>query len=97
MPLLADIDRVSAAQEKPPRKIRLRYTAICASCSIAVSKGVEAIWDSSSKTVTCLACSPSGAVTPGEAGASAAAEGARRTERRVEEVRRKYGDHAAYV
>jgi Nuclease-related domain len=55
------------------------------------------MWDGSAKTVTCLACVPDGSVQPGEAGASAAAEGARRAERKVDAVRRKYGDHAAEV
>jgi hypothetical protein len=36
-------------------------------------------------------------VVAGTAGASAAAEGDRRANRRVEDVRRKYGDHAAVV
>jgi hypothetical protein len=36
-------------------------------------------------------------VDAGAAGASAAAEGERRQEKRVEDVRRRYGDHAAAV
>jgi hypothetical protein len=36
-------------------------------------------------------------VDPGAAGASAAVEGSRRAARKVDEVRRKYGDHAAEV
>jgi hypothetical protein len=36
-------------------------------------------------------------VDPGTPGASAAAEGVRRAERKVDQVRRKYGDHAAEV
>ena len=88
---------MSGIDDKPPRKLRLRYPASCASCAISLSKGAEAIWDGSTKTVTCLACAPDGVVDSGEAGASAAAEGARRTERKVDEVRRKYGDHAAEV
>lgn len=83
---------------KPPRRLRLRYAAECVSCGIALSKGADAIWDPSAKTVTCLACSPEGEVAEtGAAGASAAAEGKRRAERRVEDARRKYGDHAAVV
>jgi hypothetical protein len=56
------------------------------------------MWDRSAKTVTCLACAPS--ETPAEsgvAGASAAAEGGRRRDKRIAEVRRKHGDHAAQV
>jgi Nuclease-related domain len=88
---------VTEVEAKPPRKLRLRYPATCASCGIALSKGAEAVWDPASKTVTCLACVPDGQVDSGTPGASAAAEGARRTERKVDEVRRKYGDHAAEV
>ncbi len=81
-----------------PRKIRLRYPDECATCSIALSKGSYAVWDSSSKQATCLACAPDGTEPrAGEAGASAAAEGERRKDRRVEDVRRRYGDHAAAV
>jgi hypothetical protein len=88
---------VSGVDDKPPRKLRLRYPATCASCEIPLSKGAEAIWNAAAKTATCLACVPADAVESGEAGASAAAEGARRVERKVDEVRRKYGDHAAEV
>ena len=48
--------------------------------------------------MTCLACAPSSRLPDaGEAGASAAAEGESRTERTVDQVRRRYGDHAAVV
>lgn len=83
---------------KPPRKLRLRYPATCVSCGISLSKGADAVWDPSAKTVTCLACvPPDGPIDSGAPGASAAAEGERRTDRKVDEVRRKYGDHAAEV
>ena len=88
---------VSGVEVKPPRKLRLRYPAICASCGISLSKGAEAIWDPAAKTVTCQACLPGGQVGSGAPGASAAAEGTRRADRKVDEVRRKYGDHAAEV
>lgn len=47
--------------------------------------------------MTCLACAPGNRVVEGAAGTSAAAEGRRRVEQRVERVRRQYGDHAAVV
>src|SRR5689334_676110 len=87
----------SVNSEKPPRILRLRYPAQCVACGIALSKGAQALWDSAAKTVTCLACAPGGLVEAGTAGASAAAEGQRRVDRRVEQVRREYGDHAAVV
>jgi hypothetical protein len=84
--------------ERLPRKLRLRYPASCARCGIALSKGAEALWDPAGKTATCVACMPGGGtVVSGEAGVSAATEGERRAARKVEEVRRKYGDHAAEV
>jgi hypothetical protein len=55
------------------------------------------MWDPAAKTATCLACSPDGPIVAGAPGASAAAEGARKADRKVEQVRRKYGDHAAEV
>jgi hypothetical protein len=89
---------VQQNDERGPRRLRLRYPAICATCGLALSPGSEAIWDSNAKTATCLACAPNGDVpTAGEAGASAAAEGERRKDRKIEDVRRRYGDHAAVV
>lgn len=82
--------------ENGPR--RLRYPAVCATCGIALSKGAEAVWDPASKKATCLACVPRGGErTAGEPGASAAAEGERRKNKRVAQVRRRYGDHAGDV
>jgi|tagenome__1003787_1003787.scaffolds.fasta_scaffold20855203_2 hypothetical protein len=80
------------------RRLRLRYPAVCVVCRITLSKGSEAFWNRAKKEVTCLACAPDGAeATAGEAGASAATEGERRRNKRVEDVRRRYGDHAAAV
>ena len=80
------------------RRLRLRYPAVCATCGIAMSKGAEAVWESAPKQATCLACAPDGTrPTAGTAGASAAAEGKRRKEKRVADVRRRYGDLAAVV
>ncbi len=87
----------SVIDPKPARRLRLRYPAICASCGISLSKGAEAVWDPADKTVTCLACAPGGEIDTGVAGASAAAEGERRKNRKVNDARRKYGDHAAAV
>jgi Nuclease-related domain len=88
---------VTGVDAKPPRRLRLRYPATCTSCGISLSKGSEAFWDAAGKTVTCLACFPDRAVDSGVAGASAAAAGNRRAERKVDEVRQQYGDHAAVV
>jgi hypothetical protein len=79
-------------------RLRLRYPAVCATCGIALSPRSEAFWNRETKQATCLACGPSvSVVEAGAAGASAAAEGERRAARRVEQVRRRYGDHAAAV
>jgi hypothetical protein len=85
-------------QHEGARPLRLRYRAVCSVCGITLSPGSDAYWDKASKTATCIACAPeSAAPTAGMPGASAAAEGERRTEKRVEDVRRRYGDHAAVV
>ena len=86
-----------AGVEARLRKLRLRYPATCESCGISLSKGAEATWDPTHKTVTCLACLPDGQIDSGTPGASAAAEGARRADRKVDQVRRVFGDHAAEV
>jgi hypothetical protein len=80
------------------RKMTLRYPAACSLCSNALPRGTEAWWDKETKQATCLICSPD-ATGPAAAaaGASAAAEGQRRRDKRVEDVRRRYGDHAAVV
>jgi nuclease-like protein len=86
------------ASNDGPRRLRLRYPAVCVTCGIELSRGSEAFWDRAMKQATCLACAPDGKQpTAGTAGASAAAEGERRKEKRVEDVRRRYGDHAAAV
>lgn len=63
-----------------------------------MSRGADAVWDPATKQATCLACAPNGTEpTPSTAGGSAAAEGERRKEKGVADVRRRYGDHAAVV
>jgi len=80
------------------RRLRLRYPTSCVLCHISLSRGSEAIWDNSTKEVTCLACGTAEApIHPGVPGASASAEADRRRDRRVERVRHQYGDHAAAV
>jgi hypothetical protein len=84
--------------EETVRQLRLRYPAVCATCGIALSPRSEAFWNRETKEATCLACGSSvSALEAGTAGASALAEGERRAARRVEQVRREYGDHAAAV
>src|SRR3954452_5399840 len=80
------------------RRLRLRYSAVCARCGLSLSPGAEAFWDRAAKEAVCLACAPGEAEQPtGTPGASAALEGTRRTDKRVEDARRRYGDHAAAV
>jgi hypothetical protein len=91
---------VSEHVETGARPIRLRYRAVCAICDLELSPGSQALWDRAAKTATCLACAPSeGDTRPeaGKAGTSAATEGQRRKQKRVEDARRRYGDHAAAV
>ena len=90
---------VSGGANTTTRRLKLRYPAKCSVCGLELSRGSEAIWDRVAKQATCLACAPTNDVAPdaGVAGASAALEGARRRDKRIEEVRRKHGDHAAAV
>lgn len=67
-------------------------------CDIALSAKTEAFWDRAEKKAICLACGPADlALDTGVAGASAADEADARLQRRVEDVRRRHGDHAAEV
>ena len=90
---------VSDAAPSTTRRLKLRYPGKCSVCGLELSRGSEAIWDRVAKQAICLACAPTNDVEPeaGVAGASAALEGARRRDRRIEQVRRKHGDHAAAV
>jgi hypothetical protein len=85
------------SQQDEWQRRRLRFPAKCVECAIALSQGAEAFWNSTTKAVMCLACKPGATIEGGPPGASAAAEGARRVDLRVEQVRRRYGDHAAVV
>jgi hypothetical protein len=69
--------------------IRLRRADTCSRCATALDPGVEAVWDSAARTVTCNACAAAASPTaePGVAGASVRAEGERR--RAVEEEGRR--------
>jgi hypothetical protein len=90
---------VGVGERANERRLKLRYPAVCARCGIDLSTGAEALWNRAEKNATCLACAPAepAVLDAGEAGASAAAEDERRADRRVEEVRRRFGDHAAAV
>jgi len=89
---------VTELRNGAPRRIRLKYPDVCAVCGIALSPGSEAYWNSGTKEAICLACGPDRSIPEaGTAGASAAAEGERRKEKRVDKVRREYGDYAADV
>jgi len=89
---------VNANAGGDPRLLRLRYPAVCGGCGIALSKGAQAYWDRAEHKATCLACAPlPGEIDAGVAGASAAEEGARRKDKRVDDIRRRYGDYAADV
>jgi len=98
VPMLSAVGVTARTADNDRRLIRLRYAAVCADCGISLSKGTDAYWNSTERKATCLACVlPAGETDPGTPGASAIAEGERRKNRRVEEVRRQYGDYAAEV
>lgn len=80
------------------RRLRLRYPAECTVCHVPLSIGLEAFWERSTKQVTCRACGEDESSSfSNSAGASAATEGDRRRDRRVAQLRRRYGDDAAAV
>ena len=80
------------------RRLRLRYPGTCAGCGIALSRGAEAFWSRARKEAICLACGPAPLSPLADVpGASAAAEGTRRASKRIDDVRKRYGDHAAAV
>jgi hypothetical protein len=80
------------------RRLRLRYPATCSVCGIALSARTEAFWDREAKAAICLACGPAEvSFDAGVAGRSAAAQAEQRLQRRVDDVRQRYGDHAAEV
>lgn len=84
---------------EPPdslRRLRLRYAGVCVECGLALSKGADAWYDKTRRKVVCLVCGPT-SIGSSAAGASAHAEGDSRRDKRVEDVRKKYGDHAAEV
>lgn len=81
------------------RRLQLRYPSKCSVCSLPLSRGSDAWYDDSTRKVVCLACGPEtgDALADDAAGRSAAEEGERRVDRKVERVRDQYGDYAAEV
>ena len=86
------------------RPIRLRYSAVCASCGAELPPRSEAVWDRATRRATCLDCvksaEPDGEAPPtragrpvarGEAGASARRRYEHLHERRKIRAREKYG------
>ncbi|MET0989422.1 MAG: nuclease-related domain-containing protein [Glaciihabitans sp.] len=77
----------------PPRQMRLRYAGTCIKCRAALAAGTQAVYDSSTKTVTCVQCPPIGEdldiqpIDTGVAGASAQREGDRRSNKREARIR----------
>jgi hypothetical protein len=85
------------------RQLKLRRADSCARCSTSLAIGTDAVWDSTARTVTCLACdrssspptSSSEPIGTGQAGASAAREHERRRRNREDRVRAKHPRTAA--
>ena len=64
------------------RKLRLRWAGACATCQTPLPAGTEAWWNSEAKTATCGTCHDGPPpIDSGVAGASAAAEYQRRSQR----------------
>lgn len=90
---------MAAVPDPQLRRLRLRYAGRCSVCAVPLSRGSQAWYDDVTRKVVCLACGPDTGTAPTEeaAGHSAAAEGERRLDRKVERVRSQYGDYAAEV
>ncbi|WP_169164151.1 nuclease-related domain-containing protein [Cellulomonas taurus] len=74
------------------KTMRLRYAGRCRLCAAELTAGTTAVYDRASKTVRCVACCQGEATTvapvdTGIAGASAAREYQRRSERREQRIR----------
>ena len=80
------------------RPLKLRRADSCVRCSTPLAAGTDAVWDSTARTVTCLACegpgrpstSSSEPISSGEAGASAGREHERRKQNREDRLRAKH-------
>jgi Nuclease-related domain len=73
-----------------PKRLRIRYPGECVVCRCALAEGEEGLWDSASRTLTCLGCS-SVPVAEGNAGASARREYERRRAGREQAARERLG------
>lgn len=80
------------------KRLHLRRADRCRSCRWELAAGEEAVWERSSRTVLCLACSNgdaavdgNAAVVAGDPGASALREHARRRQSREQRARERFG------
>lgn len=104
-PWTDDLVVTDTSDTTPPseKQMRLRYPCRCRSCSTEMAAGTTAIYDRSSRSVTCLTCTPpvqdevddsdgvdSDDVAIGVAGASAQREFARRSATRQARIRREH-------
>lgn len=80
---------------------RVKYDGVCARCGRQLIKGTPAVWDRSTKTISCIECpdetvaarpSDSIELDAGVAGGSARREYDRRVARRADETRARWGD-----
>jgi len=74
-------------------RLRLRRGDQCRTCERQLAVGEEALWDRTTRTVTCLVCGgvDDAVVEEGKAGASALREYERRRQRREQRAREKLG------
>jgi hypothetical protein len=93
------------------KRMRLRYSGVCRECSASIAAGSEAIYESETRTVRCLACAtePEQALSPGPepthdgllspaagtAGSSARREYERRKTKDQDRLREKWGRFGA--
>jgi hypothetical protein len=83
------------------KTLKLRRADVCSACGATLAAGATATWDSTMRTVTCIACQPQAAppgprTAAGEAGASAAREHERRAQRELTRKVKAVEDDAAW-
>jgi hypothetical protein len=81
---------------------RVKYDGVCSRCGVALRAGEVAVYDRATRTIHCVTCpaapdtDPPG-VDPGVAGRSALRENDRRTAKREEAVKERWGDRLGGV
>lgn len=97
-------DAISISATRPTKQLRLGRPDRCRLCSAELPAGTTAIWDATTRTVTCLGCDApevathvSTPIDPGVAGASALRTHRRMHDAREQRAREKLGGLGAFL